>query len=220
MDVTLISDTHNRHRDIGDLGGGDLIIHAGDATSRGRPHEIKQFLVWYGALPFDKKILVPGNHDFGFEDNPEDCRALCNRYNVTLLLDSGVSHRGLHIWGSPVQPYYGGWAFNRRESGRSPEGDADIQPHWDKIPDCTDILITHSPPLGILDQTQHGVAAGSKSLLEAIQRVRPMLHVFGHIHEARGMFYRGGTLHVNASMLDGVYQPVRVPAFTLTVGGF
>lgn len=207
--ITLISDTHNRHMDLPPMGSGDLILHAGDATSRGRGHEIEDFLYWFGSLDFDKKIYVPGNHDFGLEDNPRLYHAMAEDYGVTVLDDSGTEFQGLKVWGSPVQPTYGGWAFNREEtrataSVRHPW----IGLHWNMIPDDTDILITHGPPLGILDKTlRDDTRVGSASLLRKVRQIKPKLHVFGHVHESRGLLQRDGTVYVNAACLDRRYEP-------------
>ena len=46
--------------------------------------------------------------------------------------------------------------------------------------------MTHGPPHKILDLTRTGVHAGCENLRKAIERSRPRLHCFGHIHEARG----------------------------------
>jgi len=60
-----------------------------------------------------------------------------------------------------------------------------------RIPSPTNILITHGPPLGHLDNNisfnLEKSAAGCYALLTALWRVRPKLHVFGHIHIARGV---------------------------------
>jgi Icc-related predicted phosphoesterase len=77
------------------------------------------------------------------------------------------------------------------------------------IPSDTDILITHGPPFGILDDTERGEKVGCEDLIDIIQtRVRPRLHVFGHIHEAYGQKQVKDTLFVNASMVNLAYRPV------------
>lgn len=86
---------------------------------------------------------------------------------------------GINIYGSPWQPWYHDWAFNL-------ERGEEIKKKWDLIPQGVDVLITHGPPHKILDKTIEGVDAGCEMLVEAIKRVKPKIHVFGHIHEARG----------------------------------
>jgi len=68
----------------------------------------------------------------------------------------------------------------------------DRKGHWERIPKAIDILITHSPPFGVLDvapgSQEH---AGDPELLEAVSRVKPRLHVFGHTHGGYGPTTRG-----------------------------
>jgi len=56
------------------------------------------------------------------------------------------------------------------------------------IPDFPelDVVMTHTPPLGHLDQAKNGGYPGCRSLKRAIARAKPMLHCFGHIHEGYG----------------------------------
>ena len=65
-----------------------------------------------------------------------------------------------------------------------------------------DILISHHPPKGVLDRTFIGVRIGLKELWPIIEKARPGLHAFGHVHEARGVEERGGTVFVNAGPLS------------------
>lgn len=82
-----------------------------------------------------------------------------------------------------------------------------IKPHWDMIPENTDVLITHGPPHGILDQTVRGkLHVGCQELLEAVYRIKPKLHLFGHIHEARGKIEYDGITFMNASSVDLRYK--------------
>ncbi|KAG5649956.1 hypothetical protein H0H81_001321 [Sphagnurus paluster] len=46
--------------------------------------------------------------------------------------------------------------------------------------------LTHGPPLAIFDRTRGGQNAGCQYLRARLPHLRPRLHVFGHIHEARG----------------------------------
>ncbi|MBC7410804.1 MAG: metallophosphoesterase, partial [Arcicella sp.] len=113
----------------------------------GRIEEIEMFNEWMGSLPHRHKVVIAGNHDFFFEKYPKEAKRLIT--NATYLNDSGILIEGLHIWGSPIQPWFYDWAFNRKRG-------KDIRKHWDLIPTNTDILITHGPPFGILDATERG----------------------------------------------------------------
>ena len=75
----------------------------------------------------------------------------------------------------------------------------------------TDLLVTHGPPKGILDLTPRGEPVGCEELREAVRRVKPRLHVFGHIHHAYGRHVVDGTRFVNASICDEFYEPSNRP---------
>lgn len=184
------------------LPGGDLLIHAGDMTSRGSTHDISRFLTWMEKQPYTHKILIPGNHDFGFETDFALWKDECEKKGIHLLNDSGIEIQGIRIWGSPITPWFHSWAFNRYR-GR------EISKHWDLIPEETEILITHGPPEGILDLVpRDGSHVGCADLLDKILRTKVKLHIFGHIHEGRGFTYKHARTFINASSLDGSYQPV------------
>lgn len=222
MKIVTISDTHGKHWQLTNknkLPKGDIIIHSGDCTGRGSTEDIEEFLRWYGDLDYSHKILIAGNHDWGFERDPDYHAELCNNYGVTYLNDSGVTVRGLKIWGSPVQPWFLNWAFNRgRNLSESQYRQIpEIKPHWDKIPEGIDILVTHGPAYEYGDQVMmhmspnSGQFVGCEELRKRIEEVRPVLHVSGHIHEGRGIYVDEGggkspITYVNASSLDESYQ--------------
>ena len=209
MKIICISDTHTKHNQIPSQyidnadESIDMIIHAGDVSSRGYKTEITNFLSWYNDLNFRYKILIAGNHDFYFEEaKPEELNEMLAEYpNITYLNDSGVEIEGFKIWGSPVQPWFYNWAFNRMGS--------DIQKHWDLIPSDTQLLITHGPIQGYLDMTTRGDITGCPYLKETIsERLKDLkLHVCGHIHEAYGrLVMADGQVLLNASVLNHRYE--------------
>lgn len=213
MRIVCVSDTHDRHAAF-DVPEGDLLIHAGDATMAGRPEEIDRFNEWLGTLPHRHKLFIAGNHDRLFEERPEEARKRIT--NALYLQDAEVVVEGLRIWGSPWQPWFLSWAFNL------PRGAA-LRAKWDLIPAGIHVLVTHGPPHGIRDRVRglvarsltlamgHDPGVGCEELREAVARVRPRLHVFGHIHEGYGREERDGTLFVNASSCDESYRPVNPP---------
>lgn len=190
MRIVCISDTHGGHRDLA-VPKCDLLIHAGDVTRYGRLDELNDFNLWLESLPHRHKIMVAGNHDFCFQEQPNLARERIT--HAIYLEDSTIEIHGLKFYGSPWQPFFGGWAFNLHR------GEA-LAAVWDKIPDDTDILITHSPPQGILDRNRWGDSCGCRDLLGRLMEVRPRLHVFGHIHEAAGRIDILRTTYVNAAM--------------------
>lgn len=206
MKFVAISDTHNRLADL-KIPDADVLIHAGDATMQGRPHELEWFNEELGKLPHPIKIFVPGNHDKLAERDPGEAARILT--NVThYLVDELVSIEGISIYGSPWQPRFGyGWAFNANRG-------SDIRSKWDQIPTNTDILITHGPPFGVGDQV--GLPpwvenAGCQDLLEAIQRIGIKYHVSGHIHEGYGARKVGETTYINASSVDERYEASNRP---------
>uniref|UniRef100_A0A1B6DNH8 Calcineurin-like phosphoesterase domain-containing protein n=1 Tax=Clastoptera arizonana TaxID=38151 RepID=A0A1B6DNH8_9HEMI len=103
------------------------------------------------------------------------------------------------------QPEFCKWAFN------VPRGFECLQ-KWETIPDETDVLITHTPPIGHGDLCCTGVRAGCVELLATVQkRVKPRYHVFGHIHEGYGISSDGNIIFINASTCDINYLPTNPP---------
>ncbi len=203
MKIVFISDTHGFHKKVENLNG-DIIIHAGDVSGRGTKEEVTDFLDWFGNLDFKHKIFVAGNHDFFFEEASLDELKQLIPDTINYLYDSGIQIDNLNIWGSPIQPWFHNWAFNRQRG-------EDIKKHWDLIPDNTDILITHGPPFEILDKTFTNLNVGCKELLKKTLEVKPKIHVFGHIHEDYGIKELGGVTFINASILNERYKVVNVP---------
>jgi Icc-related predicted phosphoesterase len=201
MRIVLISDTHGLHDAI-DVPEGDLLVHAGDLTKAGEQDEVAAFARWFADLPHPHKVVIAGNHDFLFERKGEDARCLIQ--DAIYLQDQAVEIGGVRIWGSPWQPWFYNWAFNLARG-------AEIREKWDLIPEDTDLLITHGPPLGHGDVTQHGDATGCADLLDVVRRIGPRLHVFGHIHEGYGVTGENGTTFVNATTCDVRYRPVNPP---------
>lgn len=108
---------------------------------------------------------------------------------------------GIKFYGSPWQPWYYDWAFNEQRGEK-------IKAKWDLIPEDTDVLITHGPPMGILDKTLESGHVGCEELVKAVHRIKPKLHIFGHIHEDHGELRLHGTHFVNAASCNLKYKPV------------
>jgi Icc-related predicted phosphoesterase len=205
LKIVCLSDTHELHRDVC-VPEGDLLIHAGDITffSR-RPSVLADFNDWLGELPHKYKVVIPGNHDTMLEN-------MANRRTITnahLLINSGIELDGLKVWGTPVTALNSG-AFAVLQNQARAE-------FWAGIPADTDILITHIPPARILDgspgTTEH---AGCSSLRNSYRRIRPRLHVFGHVHSAAGYRPTAYTIFVNAA-LAGEFGELDKEPFVLRV---
>jgi len=208
--IDMISDTHLAQPE---LKGGDILIHAGDMTFRGRDYEVEEQLTWLNDQDYSHIIMIAGNHDFMFENDPEQAKEMLEEFgkNIIYLEDSSVEVEGLKIWGSPYTPWFHDWAFNLSE--------ACLKKQWNDIPKDTDILVTHGPPRGILDQVtarysdNQGEHVGCKYLLEKIKEIKPLIHLFGHIHEGYGIKMPTDleTIFINASIMDVNYRPVNKP---------
>eukprot|EP01117_Protostelium_nocturnum_P019209 TRINITY_DN8272_c0_g1_i1.p1 TRINITY_DN8272_c0_g1~~TRINITY_DN8272_c0_g1_i1.p1 ORF type:complete len:297 (+),score=72.14 TRINITY_DN8272_c0_g1_i1:79-969(+) len=195
-----ISDTHTRHSEL-DLPQGDVLIHSGDFLKAPSPsHQLNSFNEWLGTLSFTYKIVVCGNHDKAvpLHLSPDEIKEKflfnCTHY----LQDSGVEIEGIKIWGSPWHIRRPLLAFTtanhcgltEEEVGNleEMEGSSKIESHFNSIPNDTDILITHVPPICVRDTNNKGKPNGSRHLLVTdLLRVKPKVHVFGHNHDQPGI---------------------------------
>jgi Icc-related predicted phosphoesterase len=209
MRFVCISDTHLNHDII--VPDGDVLLHAGDPTIGGDFVQLTHAAKWIASMPHRYKIVIAGNHDFDLQNAPDLVLRRWPR-GVTYLQDSEVTVEGIRIWGSLWQPWFMDMAFNLRE-GR------ELAERWALIPPGIDILLTHTPPAGILDRNAKGEPVGCARLSERLETVRPRVHVFGHIHDGYGACQTPETLYINAA-LESLPQYVRREpiGFDLDVG--
>lgn len=201
MKIIAISDSHGLHNQL-DLPEGDVLIHAGDVSRSGTIGQLQEFNRWLGTLSFSNIILSPGNHDLVFERNITLAREIMT--NCHVLLDEEIVIDGIKFYGSPWQPFFYNWSFNL------PRG-KELADKWERIPDDTDVLITHGPPLGINDINFEGERCGCEDLLKRINVVRPKIHIFGHIHHGYGKVEISGVTFANVSVCDESYEPNNKP---------
>lgn len=207
MRLVCLSDTHSMHRQV-DVPDGDVLIHAGDCLGAGTLEELDDLNDWLGSLPHRHKILIAGNHDWCFQNDPVAARARVTQ--AVYLQDEGITLDQVRFWGSPWTPVFFDWAFNLDRG-------APLAERWAQIPDPTDVLITHGPPAGILDGVNAGLTGthtehvGCADLMTAVERLQPPIHIFGHIHEGYGQHDWHGTLFVNASTCRANYKPLNPP---------
>lgn len=194
MRAVLIADTQGYAHQILPhmLPEGDMLIIAGDLTGDGSLIELGAFDNWLSTLPYRHKIIVGGNHD----DLLRKIDGHTFFQNGTYVQDELIEVEGFKIYGSPMSEmgiYYDDrWAFCHPEYNLKAAF---------AIPSGLDILITHGPPLGILDYSRGG-RAGSRPLLVAVGVASPRYHVFGHIHEAYGYWEGFGGRFINAALCD------------------
>ncbi len=192
MRIVCVSDTHGFHRRT-EVPSGDVLVHAGDLTKHGSLEDVEFFNDWLGSLPHKHKVVIAGNHDFCFQQQPAEARARIT--HATYLEDEGCEIAGLKFYGSPWTLTFFDWAFMLPED--------QLAAKWAMIPAGLDVLITHGPPHGVLDLTNRDEHAGSTTLLARVSEVKPRLHVVGHIHEAVGRTDHAGTVFLNASTQMG-----------------
>ncbi|KAJ9134582.1 Metallo-dependent phosphatase, partial [Coniochaeta hoffmannii] len=201
-----VSDTHNC---TVKLPPGDVLIHAGDLTNQGSYSELSKAVQWLEKAPFECKIVIAGNHDLTLDapfyslhsqsfhnqapQDPAKCLTLLTSSpSITYLSHSSTTVRlsspsgprtTFSIFGSPYSPRqegHGLWAFQY-------DDDLEAEDLWARVPLDTDILVTHTPPYRHCDEgVRRRRAVGCERLREALWRVRPLVHVCGHVHEGRG----------------------------------
>jgi 3',5'-cyclic AMP phosphodiesterase CpdA len=223
MRITVISDTHTRHGLIPmeDLPGGDLILHAGDIMNSGyNKNDIHDFCTWFHSLnQYQDKVFIAGNHDRMFENHPLEANTIVNNYGSVIYLqdddlvlygdgpEGNSPNDNIRIYGSPWQPEFYAWAFNLQRNSLQLSG------KWEAIPDNTDILVTHGPAFGTLDTVtgRQYDNLGCELLAERIERLKPKIHVCGHIHSGYGYEFKDGTHFFNAAILDESYEYTQKP---------
>ena len=191
MRILHLSDTHNKHLLLHDLPAADVIVHSGDAAATGQSKEVMDFFAWFCALDYKYKIFVKGNHDTRLHVAKFIQSSLPT--NFFFLCNSGVTIKGVKFWGLPFRGLPNSFFTKNDVNGCFPQ-------MLSKIPSDTDILITHSPPYGILDKTYK--SQGCIYLLQAVLKLSPRYHLFGHIHEAYGIDKLNETTFVNASIVN------------------
>lgn len=226
MRIVCISDTHLLQPPLPD---GDVLIHAGDLTlstgdNRERSFgELRHAAEWLERQPHRHKIVIAGNHDRVLDPNTSSIEwrlkaiGMLHVMGFIYLCDEETDVAGLRIYGTPWTSPFHDWSFQ--------VDDAQREIYMAAIPDRIDVLVSHGPPRGMLDKVRSGDRVGCPFLRKAVHRVRPKLHVFGHIHEAYGIECSTDppTMFVNASITSGLYgrdsedRPIAIGAENLPV---
>lgn len=210
MKVVAFSDIHNNYNQL-KLPSADLVVCAGDATGHGSTNEIHAFIDWFSSLEHKIKIFVPGNHDFACQKNPAYYAELCKSKNIVLSTNGFIYTNDKILYAFSWTPYFYDWAFNGTDSLNT--ADQYKGPNLKNMlyqlyntEDTVDLLISHGPPLGILDKNLEGTNCGSivlKDLVETKNNIKKM--VFGHIHEAYGTKTINSCTFYNVSSLNRNY---------------
>lgn len=211
MIVQLISDTHGKHREMSINNSADMIVSCGDESNKynwvENQLEFNSFVDWFCELPIKHKIMIAGNHS----------AALTKKYNKDMLKDMGIIYledssieiEGRTIFGSPWSPTFNNWHFMKSREK--------LGVFWDKLLfEGIDLLITHSPPKGILDTSLGSDRVlrqvGCKGLFKAVMKYKPKHHAYGHIHNQKDIINFGTRIlgetqfHNCSAVTDGQFS--------------
>ena len=128
-------------------------------------------------------VLVPGNSE-SLVELTEACHSWLNAH---VLHGSGTIIKGVKFYGLgggiPTTPF-GSWSVDFTENQAR-----------ELLAECPKrcILVSHSPPKGIVDVSSSGHSLGSIAVAEVIDKKNPQLVVCGHIHESAGQQKTVGT---------------------------
>jgi Icc-related predicted phosphoesterase len=195
--LCIIADTHRKHREV-TIPKCDILIHCGDFCSFEREDEktLQDVDSWFAEAPAKHVVCIGGNHDFLLQSGAFSFA------HATFLEDRLMEVAGLSIYGSPWCPDLSGFAYYAT--------DEQLMERWSKIPSGVDILITHTPPCGVLDfPTSGNPHLGCPYLRKELRRIQPRMHVFGHVHASHGEHTEDGIRYVNAAVVGGKNLDVR-----------
>lgn len=199
MIVTAFSDTHGLHDKIS-LPKSDLLIFAGDCMTCGyKEHELLYFLKWFHNQDAEHKIMIAGNHDRYIENYRPLFKEMLNSFpSIVYLENEGTVINDINIWGTPDSKEFCKWAFNKPEDK--------LEKIFSQIPDDVEILVSHAPQYGTLDQLENGESVGEKTLSNQFNRLKDIrYHIFGHIHCGYGRLNTNYT-SLNVSVVNEQYQ--------------
>ncbi|KAI0172887.1 Metallo-dependent phosphatase-like protein [Hypoxylon sp. FL1284] len=204
----IMSDTHGEDIPQASHIAFDVAIHCGDITVESKMGEFRNALEQLQRIQAPLKIIIPGNHDFTMDvptfrnhlapiiDHLDQAlvKSEYGDYGEARQIFDDMKAEGIHllfegthrfelsngallsVYASPFTPSpHGSWDFHYQ-----------TQQHQFDIPKGVDVVVTHTPPRGILDYTCERERAGCRNLFGAVARAQPKLHCFGHIHAGWG----------------------------------
>jgi Calcineurin-like phosphoesterase len=214
MRLIGISDTHTYHRQV-KVPDGDVLIHAGDITFRGELDVFGDFANWLQELPHQHKLIIFGNHELKtqYGSHRDPAIRMIKDAGAIHLEDAGIEIDGTYFWGSPYQPSFHDWEYNL------PRGKA-LAEKWALIPQHTNVLITHSPPHGILDEVERSyngeIDVQNVGCQDLMQRIKELPNLkasfFGHLHLNGGKTKSlDGVIYANCAICTEAYAPTNPP---------
>lgn len=190
--VLCLSDTHGQHRSLSVLPEADILIHAGDFTRFSNESHLDDFNDWLGEIRprFQHILVVNGNHE---HNSPWKKETAARLSNATFLLDSSTQIDVRTSEGRSQTLVIHGTNFFWPMTTPNP--------HYDAIEENTDIIVSHGPCKGFVDE-----GSGCETLLSHVRRIRPRLVVSGHMHGGHGQVEDGGVVFVNAANCRNGYK--------------
>ena len=170
---------------------GDILVHSGDFAWNSKPpgilrsdnfEEVVQVMNdFFDRFPHKVKLFVAGNHEGSLEG--KKIQTVQERlHSAVYLYNSSYNYEGIHFYGAPYTPYrFMTVARGFQRHSRS------IAAHWRDIPSRTNVLITHTPPKGVLDLTVDFSVKKIPKVANFFHRVvpKPRCEVCGLIHPGR-----------------------------------
>jgi len=200
MKIAFISDTHGFEGSL-NIPKCDILVHCGDVCAGfGEMSAIDNIAYWFEQLKerdiVKEIILVAGNHDTNFLSKPEFSKFRLKK-GCHFLQNSGIEIDGVKFYGTmfldiirndDIFPTIGDVIESREQ-------------FYNNMPEDIDVLITHQPPdLDPLSITANKFNLGCPILKSAVERIKPKVHAFGHVHEGYGRFSDDTTTYINASV--------------------
>ncbi len=200
MKIQAISDTHGMHDRIKIEKDIDFLIHCGDSTNYYDLYrneiEFNDFLNWFNKIDVKHKILIAGNHDAWSMRNYNKERV--KECGIIYLEHEYANIEGLKIFGSPYTPQFCNW-YHMKDRSK-------LDRYWQVLEPNIDILITHGPPMGILDLSRDRdnvlEYCGDRALLNHVLRVKPKYHLFGHIHDNQDCLNQGHLIREGINFMN------------------
>ena len=204
MKIWHFGDTHGYHKFLKVPKDIDMVIFSGDSSNNKNPYinvyELIDFIYWYNELDIPYKVFVAGNHETSIERGLIT-KEYFEQFGIIYLENDFVTIEGLKVYGSPVTPSFGDWAFMKSRHK--------LDEFWkNSIPDDVDVLVVHGPPKGFLDLSYNRENelefCGCKSLRNhVLNRIKPKLCLFGHIHNNDDVLNQGT---MTISGLDTIFS--------------
>jgi Icc-related predicted phosphoesterase len=201
--LLALSDTHASWETFAAerLPHADIVVIAGDLTDRGYlddQAERRAAAGWLSDLGARYPVVywVPGNHD-----GPDESLETPGRANVHCVRDRTVSlsatdrGRPLLLHGVSLAPVWTKPEFALLFSHMTAD---DHEEERAFAFEPVDIVLSHSPPLGVLDRwpgdaRDPAAHLGSRYLSAYIDKNSPRIVICGHIHAASGHVRKGTT---------------------------